>query len=143
MATGLAACAGEGVELNGKIFDALGVSTASLGPRPEPKIEQRSPLVLPPNGERLPQPGSEPAPDQTANQNWPKDKQQQRIAQAEEAKRKQKEYCRDGNWKEKAMKDDVAAERNAPGGDCGSIFSVFSKGLFGNQDSAPEATSGR
>jgi len=130
---GLGGCGNDGVELNGKIFDAIGVSTSSLAPRKEPRMEQRSPIVLPPDGKRLPEPGSAPAPD-LAEQNWPKDRQAQKVANAEEAKRKQAEFCRDGNWKEKAMKDDVAAERNAPGGNCGSAFAIFSKGLFGGQE---------
>jgi hypothetical protein len=130
---GLGGCANEGIELNGKIFDALDVSTSSLAPRKEPKMEQRSPIVLPPDGKRLPEPGS--APEYASqDQNWPQDREAKRVASAEEAKRKQAEFCRDGNWKEKAMKDEVAAERNAPGGNCGSAFAIFSKGLFGNQE---------
>lgn len=129
----LSACGGDGVELNGKIFDALGVSTASLGPRPEPKVERRSPIVLPPDGNRLPEPGSAPAPVANANQNWPQDRDQKKIADAAEAKRKQEEHCRDGNWKEKAMRDEVGASQG-PSGGCGSIFSVFSKTLFGAQE---------
>ena len=133
LAAGLGGCANDSVELNGKIFDALGVSTSSLGPRKEPKMEQRSPIVLPPDGKRLPEPGSAPSPD-LAQQSWPKDRDAQKVASAEETKRKQSEYCRDGNWKEKAMKDEVGAESNAPGGNCGSLFSVFSKGLFSGQE---------
>ncbi|MFM9848584.1 MAG: hypothetical protein ACKVP3_15650 [Hyphomicrobiaceae bacterium] len=130
---GLGGCANEGIELNGKIFDALGVSTSSIAPRKEPRMEQRSPIVLPPDGKRLPEPGSAPE-SASQNQNWPQDREVKRVADAEEAKRKQAEFCRDGNWKEKAMKDEVGAEAKAPGGNCGSIFSTFSKGLFGNQE---------
>jgi hypothetical protein len=130
---GLSGCANDSIEFNGKIFDALGMSTSSLAPRKEPKMERRSPIVLPPDGKRLPEPGSAP---EYANQdqNWPQDRDAKKVADAAEFKRKQQEYCRDGNWKEKAMKDEVGAEANAPGGNCGSIFSVFSKGLFGNQE---------
>jgi hypothetical protein len=130
---GLGGCANDSIEFNGKIFDALGMSTSSLAPRKEPKMERRSPIVLPPDGKRLPEPGSAP---EYANQdqNWPQDRDAKKVADAAEFKRKQQEYCRDGNWKEKAMKDEVGAEANAPGGNCGSIFSVFSKGLFGNQE---------
>lgn len=124
----------DGIELNGKIFDALGVSTGSLGQRPEPKVAQRSPLVLPPDANKLPEPGSAPAPVVAANnQNWPVDRDQKKVADAEEAKRKQDEHCRDGNWKEKAMKDEVAASQG-PSGGCGSIFSALSKTLFGKEE---------
>lgn len=131
MAIGLSACGG--VELNGKIFDALGVSTASLGPRPEPKVERRSPIVLPPDPNKLPEPGSVPVATANANQSWPVDRDQKKIADAAEAKRKQEEHCRDGNWKEKAMQDEVAASQG-PSGGCGSIFNAISKNLFGAQE---------
>lgn len=130
----LSACGGDGIELNGKIFDALGVSTASLGPRPEPKVAQRSPLVLPPDPNRLPEPGG-PAPAVAGanSESWPVDPDQKKLADAAEAKRKQEEYCQDGNWKEKAMRDEVAAA-HGPSGGCGSIFSALSKTLFGNKE---------
>lgn len=130
---GLGGCANEGIELNGKIFDALGVSTSSLAPRKEPKMERRSPIVLPPDGKRLPEPGSAPE-YANQNQNWPQDRDQKKVADAAEFKRKQAEWCRDGNWKEKAMKDEVGAEAKAPGGDCGSAFAIMGKGLFGAQE---------
>ncbi|MET0568869.1 MAG: hypothetical protein ABWZ74_07305 [Hyphomicrobiaceae bacterium] len=133
MAASLSACgAVDGVELNGKIFDALGVSTGSLGPRPEPKVERRSPIVLPPDANRLPEPGSAPV-AANANQAWPVDRDQKKVVDAAEAKRKQDEHCKDGNWKEKAMQDEVAASQG-PSGGCGSIFNAFSKSLFGAQE---------
>lgn len=136
LAAAVSGCGGiDGVELNGKIFDALGVSNAAMGAKPEPKLAQRSPLVLPPDPNKLPEPGNVAAQaPAVADANWPKDRDQQRIAAAADTKRKQAEYCRDGNWKEKAMKDEVAAEANGPSGNCGSIFSVFSKNLFGPQN---------
>jgi hypothetical protein len=135
LASGLAGCgAVDGVEFNGKIFDALGVSTGSLGPKAEPKLAQRSPLVLPPDPNKLPEPGSAQQPQPAvADTNWPKDRDQQKIADAAEAKRKQEEHCRDGNWKEKAMKDEVGAAVG-PSGGCGSIFSAISKAITGTQN---------
>ena len=129
---GLGGCS-DGIELNGKIFDALGVSTSSIAPKKEPRMERRSPIVLPPDGKRLPEPGSAP---EYANQdqNWPKDREQKKIADAAEFKRKQAEFCRDGNWKEKAMKDEANAEAKAPGGNCGSAFAIMFKGLTGAQE---------
>ncbi|MET0568485.1 MAG: hypothetical protein ABWZ74_05355, partial [Hyphomicrobiaceae bacterium] len=88
---------------------------------------------LPPDSKRLPDPGSSPE-YANQNQNWPQDRDAKKVADAEDFKRKQAEFCRDGNWKEKAVKDEVGAEAKAPGGNCGSIFSVFSKGLLGNQE---------
>jgi hypothetical protein len=105
--------------------------TGALGKKEEPKAEQRAPLVLPPSSEKLPEPGElAPAgPVQTA-QAWPNDPDKQRAASEAAKKQAQAEYCRDGNWKEKALGDELAAARG-PSGSCGSIFSALSKTLFG------------
>ncbi len=119
-------CAGEGVELNGKIFDALGVSGNALGRREEPKTQARAPLVLPPSQTRLPEPGA--APQQVVGQQaWPQDRDQQKVAAAEEQKRK-KANCQDENWKERATKPGEAS----PCG--GSLFSILGNGLTGSSD---------
>jgi hypothetical protein len=129
-------CGGfDGIDVNGKIFDALGVSTAALNaPKPEPKVAQRGPLVIPPDTQKLPEPGSSPPPVLNAEQNWPVDAEQKKVADAADAKRKQDEYCRDGNWKEKAM-DRESSGGQGPLGYCNnSIFGALSKTLFGNQE---------
>ncbi|MGD9803022.1 MAG: hypothetical protein AB7E81_12330 [Hyphomicrobiaceae bacterium] len=128
----LPGCGGiEGVELNGKLFDAVGLTGAIGGKKEEPKTEPRSPLVLPPTAERLPEPGENgaAAPVQTA-QAWPNDPDKQRADKETAKKQAQAEYCRDGSWKEKAMGDDLSVQ--GPEGTCGSIFSAVSKTLFGD-----------
>ncbi len=128
----LPGCAGglDGVEFNGKVFDAVGL-TGALGKKQEPKTEPRSPLVLPPSSERLPEPGQgdAPPPMQTA-QAWPNDPDKQKAADGAAKKKAQDDYCRDGNWKEKALGDDMAA-KNGPNGSCGSLFSTISKTILG------------
>ena len=52
----------DNVELNGKIFDAVGLSGGALGKKAEVRTEARAPLVLPPDAERLPEPGAAPQP---------------------------------------------------------------------------------
>src|SRR5207244_1272877 len=47
----------DGVALNGKIFDAVGLNS-SAGPKGEPKMAARQPLVVPPGLDSLPPPGS-------------------------------------------------------------------------------------
>lgn len=128
----LGGCAADGVEFNGKIFEAVGLSGA-IGKREEPKTQARAPLVLPPEGTRLPEPGSAapPVPALAADQAWPRDPQQQKIADAEAKKKAQEQHCRDGNWKEKALKDDLKASQGPQGG-CG-LFSMFGS-LFGNSE---------
>jgi hypothetical protein len=128
----LPGCGGiDGVELNGKVFDAVGLTGALGGKKAEPKTEVRSPLVLPPAAERLPEPGENGAvaPVQTAEA-WPNDPDKQRAASETAKKQAQADYCRDGNWKEKALADDLALSKG-PSGSCGSIFSTISKALVG------------
>ena len=129
---GLAGCGGlDGVEFNGKIFEAVGM-TGALGKRDEPKTEPRAPLVLPPSNERLPAPGemAAAAPAQVApDPAWPNDPDKRKASNAAAQKQAQADYCRDGNWKEKAMREDQKAA--AAQANCGSIFSVLGKTLFG------------
>jgi hypothetical protein len=57
LATTLAGCAGDGIELNGKIFDAMGISQSSSSTA-EPVVAQRAGIVIPPKQAALPVPGS-------------------------------------------------------------------------------------
>jgi hypothetical protein len=119
----LGGCA-DGVELNGKVFDFLGVSPAALeASRREPKLAERAPLVMPPNANRLPDPGSAPGPgiDQA---NWPSDPEQRKLAAAQERERLHLAYCRgDIQWKERALKSKDGSSTNlSPYGPCPSIF---------------------
>jgi len=127
---GLAGCGGiDGVDFNGKIFDAVGM-TGALGKRPEPKTEARAPLVLPPASERLPAPGEMAAAPQQPDSAWPNDPDKGKASKEAAQKQAQAEYCRDGNWKDKAMRDDEKAA--AAQAQCGSLFSVLGKQLFGD-----------
>jgi hypothetical protein len=132
----LGGCAGgfDGVELQGGIFDALGVSGTALGgKRVEPKTEARAPLVLPPDNKRLPEPGSAPPPVTGAlpDPNWPRDRDQIREARAADAKRRQQEHCKDNNWKQRAHQDDVGADSGPEGRCTNSVFTTLSRSLFG------------
>lgn len=126
--SGLAGCANDGVELNGKIFDALGVSGDLLAKKAEPKTEARAPLILPPDANRLPQPGSAPVMTSSVDPQWPASKEDKAAA----AKRQQDEYCNDGNWKQKAVKDEVGADKGPQGSCTPSILSTFGKALQSN-----------
>jgi len=132
MLLALPGCGGglDGVEFQGKVFDAVGL-TGALGKKEEPKTEARAPLVLPPTKERLPEPGEvrSVAAAQPAEA-WPNDPDKRRAESEASKKQARAEYCKDGNWKEKALGDDLALS-NAPGGSCGSIFSTISKTILG------------
>lgn len=53
----ISGCGYDGVQLNGKVFDAVGLS-GNAAPQAAPKMAVRQPLVLPPETGSLPQPGS-------------------------------------------------------------------------------------
>jgi hypothetical protein len=131
----LGGCA-EGVEVNSRLLDSVGLSTAALtANRAEPKLAQRAPLVMPPSTQKLPEPGTAPPPqpEVAAGPAWPKDKDQEKVASAQDKARQQAQYCRDGNWKEKALDNDLGGMQG-PQGSCGSIFSVIG-GFFGGSTS--------
>lgn len=133
VALAFSGCGGiDGVELNGKVFEAVGLTGALGGKRVEPKTQARAPLVLPPAAERLPEPDALAAtPVAAADPAWPNDPDKRRASSEEAKKQAQAQHCRDGNWKEKAMGDEVGAA-HGPSGQCGSIFSVLGKSLFGD-----------
>jgi hypothetical protein len=140
----LGGCA-DGVEVNSRLLDSVGLSTAALSGRgAEPKIAQRAPLVMPPSTQKLPEPGSAPPPppDVAANGAWPKDRDQERVAQAKEKAGQQAQYCRDGNWKERAMDQGLSGHQAPDGTQCGTIFSVMG-GFFGNSTPEPDVMHGR
>jgi hypothetical protein len=116
----LAGCA-DGIELNGKVFDWMGVSPAAQqANQREPRLTERAPLVMPPNVERLPAPGSEVAPAQMV---WPDDADQRRVREAQERERLHLAYCRgDIQWKERALNKDSGAPRS-PYGPCPGLGS--------------------
>src|SRR5262245_19922641 len=129
----LGGCA-DGIELNGKVFDLLGVSPAALeASRREPKLAERAPLVLPPSANRLPDPGSAPPPanDQA---NWPADPEQRKLAAAQERERLHLAYCRgDIQWKERAFNGKDGSGTNlSPYGPCPSLFGGLTSSVTKN-----------
>lgn len=93
----VAGCSMGDVELNGSVFDKLGVGSNSTRSS-TPQVPVRQGLVVPPDLERLPQPGSGDAESTAAlGEAMPVDPDQKRLANAAEAQRQHKAYC------EKAM----------------------------------------
>jgi len=132
----LGGCA-DGIEINSPLLNSLGIATGALGKQEEPKLQPRAPLVMPPSTEKLPEPGqAPPAAVAAANPAWPKDKDQERVAAAAEKKSRQAQYCRDGNWKERAM-DGGESHTIGPDGVCGSIFGVIGDWINGTPASEP------
>lgn len=140
IAVSLGGCGGfDGVQLNGKIFDAMGVSGEG-GKSGEPKLAQRSGLVVPPSTEALPVPGSRPeaeASDVAALQDPDK------IAKVSEAEkqRQQDEYCKVHYEQAKQRNDDNADLAEGPLGPCkGSVISALKKWQGGDASDNPDDT---
>ncbi len=118
----------EGTEVNGKIFDLLGVSSAAQEKsRAEPQMARRAGLVLPPNAQRLPAPGSDDealaAAPAVASLNDP---EKVRANAAAERARLHKAYCTgDLSWKEQ-IKDPDSIPRS-PYGSCSSFTDLLKK----------------
>ena len=115
----LSGCA-DGIDLNGKVFDVMGVSKAAQdAKRTEPKLAERAPLVMPPNSQRLPEPGSGVEPTNIA---FPDDPEQRKNREAKERERLHLAYCRgEIQWKERALNKDSGAPVS-PYGPCPSLF---------------------
>ncbi len=121
---GLGGCAPGDVQLNGKIFDAVGLGgsqqTGSI-----PKVAERAPLVVPPSLERLPQPGSTPGP--VADGNFPVDPERSVDQKQAALIAEQTAYCKEHYDKQIALGNRVYADAAiGPMGRCGSsVLSVL------------------
>jgi hypothetical protein len=117
----LGACM-DGIQLEGKLFDMMGVSGSALDARKrDPKMADRAPLVVPPDTKRLPEPGS----GKTADTDLAslKDPEQKKLADAKERERLHLAYCRgEIQWKERAFEVEKGAHRS-PYGPCPGLFS--------------------
>lgn len=129
-ALAVSACAGEGVQLEGKIFDWMGVSASALeGSRSEPKMADRAPLVVPPSVNRLPDPGSG-QPPAGADIAALKDPDLRKQAAAKERERLHLAYCRgEIQWKDKAHNPQAMGANRSPYGPCPGLFSGSLDGL--------------
>lgn len=128
MAGMLSGCSGvDGVELNGKVFDWMGVSEAAKQANArEPRVPQRTGLVMPPDVNRLPDPGSETNPnDMTVALNDPDKK---KAAAAAERARLHQAYCSgELTWKERAYAKDSLQTNKSPFGPCSALGSMVNQ----------------
>jgi hypothetical protein len=126
VAVAMSGCS-DGVELNGKIFDALGVSPAAQNAaKREPQLAQRTGLVLPPDQSRLPDPGAQAPAEDVALASVNDPDKRKAVAAAERA-RLHASYCAgDITWKERALdRSKGEAAPTSPYGPC----SVLGKAL--------------
>jgi hypothetical protein len=120
----LGGCA-DGIELQGGVFDALGVSTTSItGKRADStKVAARPGLVLPPSTDRLPVPGDDVT---TGSAAWPVDPDQAKKVDRATLEAQQKAVCDKAALDEKVRKTATSVE--GPLGPCDP--SVL-RGMFG------------
>jgi hypothetical protein len=93
-----AGCGIEGVELNGAVFDYLGVSEAAQSKQREAKVAERPGIVLPPQLDRLPEPAATPAPA-LGQEAWPDDPEERKVVATAALDRQHEEFCRQALWK--------------------------------------------
>ena len=109
LALGLAGCGSDDIQLNGGIFDAIGLNdTKKSG---DPQLAERAPLVVPPSLDRLPAPGEAPQPAQIADIKDPD--AMKKLSQAD-LEAKQAEYCK-VNYDQAIAHGDEATAANAEG----------------------------
>ncbi len=109
----LSGCSADDVALNGKVFDAMGMNTASV--KKTPKLKERSAILVPPNLDRLPEPGS--GGDQPALADV-QDYDAKRVASYNDLERQQEAYCKVHYHDAKIHGDQDAVLATGPLGPC-------------------------
>lgn len=130
----MAGCGGiDGVQLNGKVFDAMGFN-GDGGPKGDPKMAVRQPLVVPPGLEALPPPGSGKVEQPSLAEIQDPDKKL-KVSQAD-LERQQAEYCKK-NYEDAKFRGDSSADSvKGPLGSCApSILSSVKKWTTGSTNS--------
>ena len=123
-AIALSGCGGiDGIDLNGKVFDMMGISSsAQENQAREPRMAERAPLVVPPNVARLPEPGS----GKVSSEDLAAidDPEQRKLAEAKERERLHAAYCSgETRWKDKAYSPEKTTANLSPYGPCPGLFS--------------------
>lgn len=137
-ALALGGCAADEVELNGKIFDAMGLNAKSK--TTEPKLAARAPLVMPPSPERVPEPGVPPE-SQAADVAALQDPDAVAKTSRAELERQQAAYCKEHYELAKARGDDTADLAAGPLGPCKASILTAIKQWTGNGDDDVDADS--
>ncbi len=131
-------CGAGDVELNGKIFDALGVSSATKGRAEDPKMASRNGLVVPPNTGSLPEPGSGGAPAGEGDLAFINDPDRKQKLDKADLERRQAEYCKVHYEQAKARGDASADDATGPAGPCRATFLSAVKKWTGTDSNADE-----
>jgi hypothetical protein len=108
MAVALSACSPGDVQLNGKVFDAIGSLTGSGGANEDAKISARPGLVVPPGLDKLPEPGAAAVPDGQLAQIADHDRA--KVIDKSALQAKQAEYCKVNYEQAKQRGDNTTAD---------------------------------
>ncbi len=108
LATMVSGCGFDGVELNGAVFEVMGLSGPATKGK-EPEVAARPGIVLPPHMDRLPDP------DQAGNtatatapaEAWPDDPDNRKVADVAALDRQHEAFCREALWKAQAAGQDT------------------------------------
>ena len=83
----------DGVEMNGGVFEALGLADNGPKREKEPKVAARPGLVLPPDETRLPAPGDKSQIATGSTEAWPVDPETNKERANAALEQRHKEYC--------------------------------------------------
>jgi hypothetical protein len=122
-AAGLVGGCSDGIEVNSKLFDAIGV-TGSVT-KAEPKMSERPGLVVPPPMASLPEPGSGKQVRDAVAAQLPLDPERAAKLKVAEQKKLQQQACADA----KQRHDDEGVAQNCPG-----LFSILFGGTKSDED---------
>jgi hypothetical protein len=112
----MAGCSAGDVQLNGKVFEALGSLTGSSQPEGDVKVAARPGLVAPPSMQNLPQPGSQSVPD--GQMAGIVDFDRKKVVDKSALEAKQAEYCKVHYEQAKLRGDTTADLATGPLGSC-------------------------
>lgn len=113
----VAGCSMDDVELNGGVFDALGVG-ANQPKSAEPQLAARTPLVVPPSTASLPAPGVSPQSTATDVTVALDDPDRKIVVSEAEKQKQQDEFCRKNFDPAQAVGDASADGIEGPLGPC-------------------------
>lgn len=116
-AVGIGGCSMDDVELNGGVFDSLGIGS-NQPKSAEPKLAARTPLVVPPSTASLPAPGAPPEAVQSDVTVAIDDPDRKIIVTEAEKQKQQDEYCRKNYDPARAAGDASADSIEGPLGPC-------------------------
>ncbi len=130
---GVTGCGLDDIQLNGKIFDAVGMNnTGSV--KKEVKVRERQPLIVPPGLEQLPQPGTGATAAQANDIQGVQDHDAKRQVNQAQLEKQQADYCKVNYEQATAHGDNNADLASGPLGPCrGSALSAVKKWTSGNE----------